>query len=79
MLHLIEFTQGLELEPGNYELEISADGYETLRKVVELGAGEEKHLSSSRLTALRASSPLKPEPTAKIEAPRRRHLPTASA
>ena len=45
MLHPIEFTQGLQLEPGNYVIEISADGYETLRKEVELGAVEDKRLS----------------------------------
>ena len=46
-----EFSQGLELEPGKHELEIAADGYEPLRKVVDLRAGEEKHLTI-RLTAV---------------------------
>ena len=32
-----EFTQGLELAPGRYELEVSADGFETQRKWIELG------------------------------------------
>ena len=40
-----EFTQGLELDPGRYEVEVSADGHETKREWVELLAGKEKHVS----------------------------------
>jgi uncharacterized membrane protein len=41
----LEFSQGMELEPDSYEIEVSADGYETQRDWVELDAGDEKHLN----------------------------------
>jgi formylglycine-generating enzyme required for sulfatase activity len=41
----VEFAQGMALEPGRYELEVSANGYETTREKVELHAGEDRHIS----------------------------------
>jgi uncharacterized membrane protein len=38
------FTQGQELEPGNYDLEVSAEGYETKKELVNLAAGEDKQV-----------------------------------
>ena len=48
-----EFSQGMNLEPGRYELEVSAAGYETTREWVELGDGEDKHVTIT-LTKLKA-------------------------
>jgi hypothetical protein len=48
-----EFVQGMELEPGRYNIEVSADGYETKREEIELGTGEDKHLSIT-LTKVKA-------------------------
>ena len=39
------FEQGIELEPGRYELQISAEGYETQTHMVELRGEGEKHLA----------------------------------
>ena len=50
---LIEFKQGLELEPGRYELEIAAPGYQTKREWVELEGGKEHHLKMA-LAKIRA-------------------------
>jgi formylglycine-generating enzyme required for sulfatase activity len=41
----VEFAQGMEIEPGRYELEVSADGYETKTEGVEVDAGEDKRIS----------------------------------
>ncbi len=38
------FYDGIELDPGRYQLEISASGYETKSFWVELGAGEDKRI-----------------------------------
>lgn len=38
------FRQGITLSPGSYHLEISADGYETLNRWINLSAGEKKHM-----------------------------------
>jgi hypothetical protein len=40
-----KFEQGMVLEPGNYQLEVSADGYEAKRHWVELVAGKESHVT----------------------------------
>jgi formylglycine-generating enzyme required for sulfatase activity len=40
-----EFSQGMELEPGHYHVEVSADEYKTRTKWIELEAGEEKRIS----------------------------------
>ena len=48
-----EFSQGVKLEPGRYEIEVSAAGHETKREWVELDAGEEKHVTIT-LTKLQA-------------------------
>ena len=63
-----EFAQGQELEPGNYHVEVSANGWESQRKWVELKAGEDKHL---RITLAKLEAPPPepaPQPT-KIETP----------
>ncbi len=39
------FYQGIELEPGSYTVEVSADSYETLTRKVNLLAGEDKRVS----------------------------------
>jgi hypothetical protein len=40
-----KFSQGIELEPGIYHVEVAAEGYETERQKIELGPGEEKRIS----------------------------------
>jgi formylglycine-generating enzyme required for sulfatase activity len=55
------FTQGMALEAGRYEVEVSADGYETKREWIELRPGEEKHLSIV-LTKLKAHLWVETEP-----------------
>ena len=42
-----QFYQGMELEPGRYHLEVSADGYEKKSLWVTLNAGEDKTLDIS--------------------------------
>ena len=42
--HPAGFTQGMELEPGGYEVEISATGYETKQERVDLEGGKDQHL-----------------------------------
>jgi len=61
------FFQGMELAPGSYHLEVSADGFETKREWVELEAGEDKHISIG-LTEFNLPLPLKPTIMTKIEA-----------
>ena len=39
-----KFSQGMELSPGRYHVEISASGYKTRTEWVELSAGEDKDL-----------------------------------
>jgi cell division protein FtsB len=39
------FSQGMELEPGSYHVEVSSEGYETQRRLVELGPGAEKRIT----------------------------------
>ena len=43
----------MKLEPGRYELAVSAAGGETTREWVELGDGEDKHVTIT-LTKLKA-------------------------
>ncbi len=40
-----KFYQGMELRPGPYHVEVSAAGYNTVKKWIKLGQGEDKHLS----------------------------------
>jgi len=54
-----QFAQGMELEPGDYHVEVSAAGCETKRRWLELGAGERKE-PGFKLKAIEAA-PLKPE------------------
>ena len=55
-----KFAQGMELEPGDYNVEVSADGYETERRWIQLGTGAGKRVSFK----LKAIEPayLQPEP-----------------
>lgn len=39
-----QYTQGIELEPGKYRLNVSADGYETYDKWIHLKAGEDRKI-----------------------------------
>ena len=50
------FYQGMELDPGRYHVEVSAQGYETQKRWVILSAGEDETVSM-RLTAVRAAQP----------------------
>ena len=50
------FYQGIELDPGRYHVEVSAEGYETGKRWVSLAAGEDETISM-RLTAVRAAQP----------------------
>ncbi len=50
------FSQGMDLEPGEYEMEISADRYKTKTLWVEITAGKNKELRVS-LTKLREAQP----------------------
>lgn len=36
------FEQGMELKPGNYELEVAANGYKTEKRSIDLVAGHEE-------------------------------------
>jgi hypothetical protein len=37
-----EFSQGMELDPGLYHMEVSADGYETQRRWIDLADGQDE-------------------------------------
>lgn len=39
------FYQGIEMDPGRYHVEVSAEGYETEKEWVDLAAGEDERLS----------------------------------
>lgn len=39
------FYQGMELEPGRYHVEVSAAGYKTKKKWIEIVAGGDKHIN----------------------------------
>ncbi|MBE9582089.1 MAG: PEGA domain-containing protein [Proteobacteria bacterium] len=39
-----KFHQGMELEPGHYHVEVSAEGYEARKRWIELSAGEHKNV-----------------------------------
>ena len=41
------FYQGMELDPGRYHVEVSADGYRTEKEWVDLAAGEDERLTVS--------------------------------
>ena len=45
------FYQGMELKPGRYHLEVSAEGYETEKRWVTLSAGKDKNINI-RLAAM---------------------------
>jgi hypothetical protein len=53
-----EFVQGMELPPGKYHLEISAEGYETKREWVTLEAGDEKACNYNLSPKLKSSGRL---------------------
>jgi len=50
------FYQGMELEPGKYNVEVSASGYKTKTRRVDLSAGEDENISI-RLEAVVAGHP----------------------
>jgi len=49
-----KFHQGIELDPGKYHLEVSADGYDTEKKWIDLGSGKDKNVN---IRLKKASSP----------------------
>ncbi len=51
-----KFSQGMELSPGKYHVEVSASGHATRKKWVELSSGEDKDLDI-RLKPLASASP----------------------
>jgi formylglycine-generating enzyme required for sulfatase activity/serine/threonine protein kinase len=51
-----KFHQGMELSPGRYQVEISANGYDTRKKWIELSSGEDKELEIRLEPAASASS-----------------------
>jgi formylglycine-generating enzyme required for sulfatase activity len=53
------FTQGMELDPGRYQVEVSATGHETKREWVEIEEGEDKTVAF-RLSAVQAPSSREP-------------------
>ena len=57
----------MELEPGKYLLEVSAEGYKTQSRWVKLGSGEAKRLSL-KLSPVMTPPPLPSEP-AQVETP----------
>jgi formylglycine-generating enzyme required for sulfatase activity len=60
-----KFQQGMNLDPGRYHVEVSAEGYEPDRRWVTLSAGEDENISV-RLdpvkTATPAPAPVSPQP-----------------
>ncbi|MDM8516361.1 PEGA domain-containing protein [Desulfobacterales bacterium HSG16] len=40
-----KYYDGMELDPGKYHVEVSADGYETRRKWISLAVGQDKNIS----------------------------------
>ena len=54
-----EFSQGMELDPGRLQIEVSAPGYETHTRWVDVVAGEDESL-----TVRLARSPAEPSPAA---------------
>ncbi|MDM8550047.1 SUMF1/EgtB/PvdO family nonheme iron enzyme [Desulfobacterales bacterium HSG2] len=51
------FRQGIELDPGEYHLEISADGYETEKRWITTEAGRDRSLSIRLNAVIVASRP----------------------
>ena len=56
------FYQGMDLDPGRYHVEVSAEGYETEKRWVSLSAGEDETISM-RLTAVRVAKPAAARPS----------------
>ena len=50
------FSQGMELDPGRYNVEVSASGYKTKKRWVDLSAGEDESINI-RLEAVVAERP----------------------
>ncbi len=53
------FYQGMELEPGRYHVEVSAEGYETEKRWVTLSAEQDENVDIG-LTAVRVAPPVRP-------------------
>ena len=56
------FRQGMELEPGNYHVEVAAEGYQTERKWIDLVAGHEKPFRFE-LVKIEVAEPISPQKT----------------
>jgi formylglycine-generating enzyme required for sulfatase activity len=57
-----KFSQGMELEPGYYHVEVSAQGYKTERRYIDLEAGNEEPFRFE-LTKIKAAEPISPQKT----------------
>jgi formylglycine-generating enzyme required for sulfatase activity len=57
-----KFSQGIELEPGSYHVEVAAEGYETERRWIDLVAGHEKPFRFE-LTQIKVAEPIPPQKT----------------
>jgi caspase domain-containing protein/PEGA domain-containing protein/class III cytochrome C family protein len=51
-----KFYQGIDLDPGRYQIEVSAWGYKTENKWVALNAGEDKYLNINLIKRSKVSS-----------------------
>ena len=73
-----DFAQGMELEPGSYQVEVAAAGCTPKREWIELEAGDEKHIRIA-LTRIEASPTELTKPPPQTEAPPRRNPQQAEA
>ncbi len=55
------FRQGMELEPGRYHLEVSAEGYEEHEEWIDLDAGEDRDVAIRLLAVPKKSEPPAPK------------------
>jgi len=55
-----QFSQGMELDPDSYHLEVAAAGYETQRRWVDLAAGHEEPFRFE-LTKIEIAGPISPQ------------------
>jgi formylglycine-generating enzyme required for sulfatase activity len=56
------FSQGMELEPGSYHVEVAAEGYETERRWIDLVAGHEEPFKF-KLVEIKVAEPISPQKT----------------
>ena len=57
-----KYSRGMELDPGRYHIEVSAEGYETERQWVDLAAGQEEPFSFD-LAKIKVAEPTSPQKT----------------